>query len=313
MLIALNGQGKTRGTVAILRMEKATCNQSLVSINPTDKNKLLPEFLLYQLRSLYQDIRNITGDNQRSGLNIPIIKSIRIVLPPLAVQEEIVAEIESYQKIVDGARQVVENWRPRIFINPDWPMVDLEEHIEFISGLTLSIPEAERAQGTPIISMNSITEWGELVKEGIREIELPKTKTINYLQKGDLLFNWRNGSKRLVGKTGYFDWDGDYVFASFLLGIRPKKESYSPKFLWVLLNQYRAEEKYMSFMRQNVNGLFNREELKILKVPLPDIPTQERIVTEIENEQRLVSTNDQLITLFELKIKDRIARVWGED
>ncbi len=313
VLIALNGQGKTRGTVAILRMEKATCNQSLVSINPTDKNKLLPEFLLYQLRSLYQDIRNITGDNQRSGLNIPIIKSIRIVLPPLAVQEEIVAEIESYQKIVDGARQVVENWRPRIFINPDWPMVDLEEHIEFISGLTLSIPEAERAQGTPIISMNSITEWGELVKEGIREIELPKTKTINYLQKGDLLFNWRNGSKRLVGKTGYFDWDGDYVFASFLLGIRPKKESYSPKFLWVLLNQYRAEEKYMSFMRQNVNGLFNREELKILKVPLPDIPTQERIVTEIENEQRLVSTNDQLITLFELKIKDRIARVWGED
>jgi len=274
-----------------------------------------PRFLARMLHSCWERGIFLEMCNKwvgQAGINSKMLADVQVPLPPLAVQEEIVAELESYQKIIDGARQVVENWRPRIFIHPDWPIVDLEEHIEFISGLTLSIPEAERAEGTPIISMNSITEWGELVKEGIREIELPKTKTINYLQKGDLLFNWRNGSKRLVGKTGYFDWDGDYVFASFLLGIRPKKESYSPKFLWVLLNQYRAEEKYMSFMRQNVNGLFNREELKILKVPLPEIATQERIVAEIEYEQQLVKTSNRLVTLFEQKIKDRIARVWGE-
>lgn len=77
-------------------------------------------------------------------------------------------------------------------------------------------------------------------------------KSTNLLKKGDLLFNWRNGSKNLVGKTALFDLDGDYIFASFLLGLRPK-EIIDSKFLWLLLNQYRVEGKYMQFMRQNVN------------------------------------------------------------
>ena len=69
VLIALNGQGKTRGTVALLRT-KATCNQSIVSINPKNEN-LISEYLYFILKSKYQQIRGITGDNERSGLNIP--------------------------------------------------------------------------------------------------------------------------------------------------------------------------------------------------------------------------------------------------
>ena len=244
-------------------------------------------------------------------LNQAKLREIQIPLPPLFVQEEIVAEIESCQKIIDGARQVVENYKPRIDIDPEWEMVELGDHIDFVSGLTLSIPDSEKIGGTPIISMNSLTEEGELVKEGIREIQLPSKKNINYLRRGDLLFNWRNGSIRLVGKTGYFDWDGVYVFASFLLGIRTKQDSYIPKFLWILLNQYRAEGMYISFMRQNVNGLFNREELKILKVPLPSIEEQQLILSKIEKEMNLIKSVKELIIVNEQKIKDRIGKVWG--
>ena len=206
---------------------------------------------------------------------------------------------------------MVENWKPRIDIDSDWPVVLLGDHIDFLSGLTLSIPDCEAPGGTPIISMNSLTEDGELIKEGIRTIELPNKKNIIYLKKGDLLFNWRNGSRRLVGKTGYFDWEGNYVFASFLLGIRPRPNSYNSRFLWILLNQFRREGSYENFMRQNVNGLFNREELKILPVPLPRIEIQQRIVSQIDTERTFISTNKDLIILFEQKIKDRIARVWG--
>lgn len=290
--------------------EHICIGRGLAAIRP--KKEVLPMYLFYLLRSQEE---NITGDSGAVFANISRkqIEKIKIPLPPLEVQEEIVAEIEGYQKIIDGARQVVENYRPRIPIDPDWPVVDLGDHIKFVSGLTLSIPQSEKVGGTPIVSINNVTESGELVKDGLREVEIPRKKTVNYLQKGDLLFNWRNGSKRLVGKTGYFDWEGEYVFASFLLGIRPKKKSFTPKFLWILLNQYRVEEKYMSFMRQNVNGLFNREELKILKVPLPDIESQKCIVFEIEKEQKLVEASTQLIIHFEQKIKERIARVWGEE
>lgn len=69
VMIALNGQGKTRGTVALLRT-KATCNQSLVSIFPKDTEKLLPEYVYINLHGRYEEIRRLTGDsgNDRRGL-----------------------------------------------------------------------------------------------------------------------------------------------------------------------------------------------------------------------------------------------------
>ena len=55
------------------------------------------------------------------------LAQFQIPLPPLEVQKEIVAEIEGYQKVIDGARAVLDNYRPHIPIHPDWPMVELAE------------------------------------------------------------------------------------------------------------------------------------------------------------------------------------------
>lgn len=107
VLIALNGQGKTRGTVALLRT-KATCNQSLVSINPKNKQTLIPEFLFIVLQSMYQEIRNITGDTQRRGLNMPLIRKIKIPLPPLEVQKQLVSEAENEKEIIQSNRRLIE-------------------------------------------------------------------------------------------------------------------------------------------------------------------------------------------------------------
>jgi type I restriction enzyme S subunit len=91
VIIALNGQGKTRGTVALLRT-RATCNQSLVSIYPNDPDTLLPEFLYANLHGRYQEIRQMTGDggNDRRGLNMPLIRSIEIPIAPVPEQQRIV-------------------------------------------------------------------------------------------------------------------------------------------------------------------------------------------------------------------------------
>ena len=104
VLIALNGQGKTRGTVALLRT-KATCNQSLVSINPKTGVALDTKFLFYVLDGMYGKIRTMTGDsgNDRRGLNMPLIRSIEIPLPPLAEQQRIVAKLDAAFAEIDRA------------------------------------------------------------------------------------------------------------------------------------------------------------------------------------------------------------------
>jgi len=112
VLIALNGQGKTRGTVALLRT-KASCNQSLVSINP-DANKLLPEFLLYFLESIYLEIRKINGDKQRGGLNMPLIRKIEVLLPPLEIQKQFIEKIEAERELVESAKKLIEIYEQKI-------------------------------------------------------------------------------------------------------------------------------------------------------------------------------------------------------
>jgi type I restriction enzyme S subunit len=101
VLIALNGQGKTRGTVAMLKT-KATCNQSLVSIFPKSGVNLNTKYLYYFLEGMYDKIRRITGDsgNDRRGLNMPLIRNIKILLPPITEQENIISKLETgYKRI----------------------------------------------------------------------------------------------------------------------------------------------------------------------------------------------------------------------
>lgn len=221
-----------------------------------------------------------------------------------------VAELDSYQKIIDGVRQVVENYKPSIQGDSLRNRVKVGDVVEFISGVTLSVGECEDINGIPLITIADVTEDGYIKADGIRKVVTDKK--VNYLQKGDLLFNWRNGSKNLVGKTALFNLDGDYIFASFLLGIRPDTKKILSEFLWIVLNQYRVEGRYMQFMRQNVNGLFNREELKDVEIPCPPLDVQKKIVDEIFNEIRLVHQNKQLISIFEGKIKNKLSEIWGE-
>lgn len=109
VLIALNGQGKTRGTVAMLKT-KATCNQSLVSIFPKSGVNLNTKYLYYFLEGMYDKIRRITGDsgNDRRGLNMPLIRNIKILLPPITEQENIISKLEMAINELDIANRVLD-------------------------------------------------------------------------------------------------------------------------------------------------------------------------------------------------------------
>jgi type I restriction enzyme S subunit len=84
--MALAGQGKTKGTVAILEID-ATCNQSMAAIVP---NSIVNnEYLFYWLHVNYERIRGLAGSEQRDGLNLQIIGDIFCPLPKIEEQIEI--------------------------------------------------------------------------------------------------------------------------------------------------------------------------------------------------------------------------------
>jgi len=97
VLIALAGQGKTRGTVAINRIKLCT-NQSIAAIMPNEQ-KLDSNFLYFNLDDRYQELRSMsTGDGGRGGLNLSILKSIKLKLPSLMEQQRIATVLTNADK-----------------------------------------------------------------------------------------------------------------------------------------------------------------------------------------------------------------------
>lgn len=101
VLIALTGQGKTRGQVAMLRIE-ATINQHLAFLSP-DPAVLDAEFLFWVLTGMYQALR-IVSDGQggtKGALTCEELGRFNIPIPPLSEQKEIVARLYRETREVD--------------------------------------------------------------------------------------------------------------------------------------------------------------------------------------------------------------------
>lgn len=85
------------------------------------------------------------------------------------------------------------------------------------------------------------------------------------------------------------------------------------QYLNLTLNTPEAKDFCQRVKTDGINqSNINAKILSTFKLPLPPLETQKQIVERIEKEQELVNANKQLIIIFEQKIKDRIAKVWGE-
>lgn len=100
IIVAMYGQGKTRGQIARLRIEACT-NQACAAILPC--SEIHPLFLYAFLRSSYEALRDIAVGCNQKNLNLSLVKNYTIFLPPLSLQEQFAARIEA---IVEQKKRV---------------------------------------------------------------------------------------------------------------------------------------------------------------------------------------------------------------
>jgi type I restriction enzyme M protein len=247
------------------------------------------------------------------ALTIIGLKKLRIPLPPVSIQEEIVAEIEGWQKIIDGAKAVVENYKPKININPDWEMVELGEVCE-INPKKAELKDLSEDLEVSFVPMADLNENQiDFVPTQVKPL-CDVIKGYTYFKDDDVLLAkvtpcFENGkagiAKNLVNGIGF--GSSEYFV------IRPNQNLLST---WIYLNIITEEFRHKGKLNMTGTGGLQRVPPDFVKsklIPLPPIETQRQIVSQIEKEQALVSANKQLIQIFEQKIKDRIAKVWGEE
>ena len=106
LLLAMYGEGKTRGKCSELLIE-ATTNQAIAAISFENHDIRVKPFLKYFLLKNYNDIRMLSSGGVQPNLNLGIVKKTQLPFPPLEEQHQIVQEIESRLSVADKMEESI--------------------------------------------------------------------------------------------------------------------------------------------------------------------------------------------------------------
>ena len=276
-------------------------------------DQILPEFL-YQVvkRQAFRDegTENMAGTAGQQRVRRDFIEDYEIPLPSLEEQRRIVAEIEGYQKVLDGARQILAGYSPRFEIDPDWPTNALGEAATIATGGTPSKANVAYWKGNiPWVSPKDMKTNVILDTEDHVSSEAVEGSATRLVPKGTVLCVVRSGILQHtlpVAITGL-----KVCFNQDINAITPNPKMLDAKFLFYLLKTQSS-----NILRDGIKGgvtvqSFHNGFFKTYEVPLPPLEEQRRIVAELDAEAAQMDAVRSLIPRFEAKIQRVLDRVWG--
>lgn len=272
-------------------------------------NIVLPRFLFYVLvsKGFIDSIDAETFGSKMPRADWEIVGHQPLPIPSIETQRRIVQFLDEKTARIDGLiekkrallerlaekRQALITCSVTKGLNPDAPMkpsgIDwlgdipahwevflVKRHFEVTYGVGGEI-DRSLEEGTNLLSLPNISKDGRLKLD-----DVPYTQSATgdlLLRKGDLIFNWRNGSTDHLGKTVRFDMDGDWTHVSFLLRLRAKSSNTYSGFLRYFLNGLR-ETEFFAYAKAGVNNTFNLFELKNLPVVSPPTATEQKEIAD---------------------------------
>ena len=266
---------------------------------------------------VYNLLKTLNLPALRGGAGIPglnrkdVYNSHRLPLPPLEVQREIVAEIEGYQKIIDGARAVIENYRPHIPIDPEWPIVEMGNVCEFKRG-----PFGGSLKKEIFVKEGyAVYEQSHAISQDFRSFRyfIDETKFREMegfkVRPNDVIMSCSG----TMGRSAVVpDSAPPGIINQALLRLAPSDRLITPFLkLWMDSSNFQQSIEKVA-LGAAIRNVASVKVLKSVQIPLPSLDAQHTVVSQIEAEQALVNANRELIERFEQKIQAAIDRVWGD-
>ena len=285
------------------------------TITSKDESKVLTYFLYVLLKFNQEKINGLRTGMAQPHVYAKDLATIEVPLPPLEVQQEIVAEIEGYQKVIDGARMVVENYKPVIPIDPAWPLVKLGgREIMIIDGdRGINYPKKVEFQedGYCLFLNTSNVRKGFFNFDNLEFISKSRDEKLRKgkLSRNDVVLTTRG----TVGNIALYDSKIPYEnirINSGMLILRPNTSLINPKFLLFLLMSSYTEKEIKSLLSGSAQPQLPIRTIVNLDLPLPPMQIQNEIVNRLLEERGLIQSNTSIIQRFEAKIAERIQRVW---
>lgn len=246
-------------------------------------DQLIPKFLYYVLK-----IKPVESDGYQR--HFTKLKRYKIPLPPLEIQEQIVAELDGYAGIVAGAKQISQNWKTKIDIDPEWEHKDLGSLVNITTGK---------------LNANAAVEGGQY----------PFFTCAKDAYSIDT-YSFDTEALLLAGNNASADYDVKHYIGKFDAYQRTyvitieDSSSILYSYLQIILEQKLPELKSKSI--GNLTKYLTLGVIKDLDISYPGMEIQKEIIREIKTEREFVESAKKLIEIYEQKTKEVVNNLWSE-
>ncbi|MEL4392126.1 restriction endonuclease subunit S [Shewanella algae] len=308
ILMAMYGQGKTRGQVAKLGIEAST-NQACAAI--ILKSEYYVDYYYQFLISQYKNIREMSNSGGQENLSGGIVKSIQVPVPPLSEQKKIAQILSTWDKAITTTEQLLANSQQQkkalmqqlltgkkrlldkngVRFSGDWNALNLGEILSKVSnGVTY---DAKNVEGLPVTRIETIsTGKVNFNKVGFAPDE-ENTRRFK-LHQGDILYSHINSLEH-IGRVAYFN-DARPLYHGMNLLLLRTGEKHDSLYIYYLLGSELGKKYAKSYAKSAVNqASISTTDVKAFRFLIPNLPEQQKIAA-------VLSAADQEISALQQKL-----------
>ncbi len=301
IMIALAGQGKTRGTVAVNNIPLTT-NQSIAAIEPDETLNF--EFIFQNLSKRYDELRMMSsGDGTRGGLNKKIIYDVRIAAPIIEEQEKIGAffkqldnTIVQNERKIDLLRQLKQAYLQRIF-SQELRFTGFNDNWEERKIMDLFEERVERSSHGQMISVTIGS--GVVLASSLDRKDNSSSDKSNYkvVRKNDIAYN---SMRMWQGASGVSPYNG--ILSPAYTIITPKI-SVNSGFFAIQFKMTKSLKTFQKYSQGLTSDTWNLKypALGIIPMLAPNITEQKRIYHFFGNLDDLIGKYERKISLLKRK------------
>ena len=309
-----SGSKEHIGKVAFIDQDTKYYAGGFMGIIRVNMQRCLPKFLYYYLNysmKFREEIKLLTQGANINNIS-STINSIEISLPPIDVQERIITELDGYQQVVNGARLVLSNYRPKLSCSTaTYKTLDEIATFRPSKDEINALPGDTDVSFVPMASLNTFDASFEAVET--RKLT-DVSSGFTYFRNNDILLAkitpcFENGKAGIAHnlKNGIGFGSTEYIV------IRADESVVYPEWIFYYINTREFIDGGKPFM----TGTAGQQRIDInyvkqYQIPVPSLEEQKMLLDEIHREQALIKPSKQIIDVFTAKIDTRIKEIWGE-
>lgn len=322
ILMAMYGQGKTRGKVGVLGIEAST-NQACGAIIP-NSNVINNIFLFQNLSKRYNEIRDLSNQGGQENLSAGIIKTLNITLPTIPEQTKIASFLSSVDEklnLLKDKKAAIEEYKKgmmqKIFsqelrfkpspiealeigsdVFPDWEEKSLGDLGKTFNGLTGKTKE-NFGLGKPYIQYKQIFDNSKININRCEFVEISENENQNNVQYGDVFFTVSSETPNEIGTASVLLEKVEEMYLnSFCFGFRANSlHELVPEFSRYLFRNELFRNDIIKLAQGSTRFNMSKTALMKLKVILPSRREQSKIAS-------FLSAIDEKINMINQQIED---------